>query len=87
MGTEEYRRPPDVSDRVPGLLDAVMRVGRGPELSQVLREVVVAAAALTGAGYGALGIVGDGRRLAQFLPVGMADELVAALGPVRGEDS
>ncbi|MEU5264391.1 GAF domain-containing protein [Amycolatopsis sp. NPDC021455] len=69
-----------MSDRVQGLLDAVMRVGRGLELSQVLREVVVAAVALTDAGYGALGIVGDGRRLAQFLPVGMADELVAALG-------
>ncbi|TVL91569.1 GAF domain-containing sensor histidine kinase [Streptomyces sp. SAJ15] len=63
------------------LLDAVMSLGRGLELPQVLRGIVEAAVTLTNAEYGALGVVGDGQRLSQFLPVGMADELVARIGP------
>ncbi|MGW3013877.1 GAF domain-containing protein [Streptomyces sp. NPDC001219] len=63
------------------LLDAVMGLGRGLELPQVLRGIVEAAVTLTDAEYGALGVVGDGQRLSQFLPVGMADELIAAIGP------
>ncbi|GAA3367990.1 two-component system sensor histidine kinase [Streptomyces sannanensis] len=62
------------------LLDAVMNLGRGLELPQVLRGIVEAAVTLTDAEYGALGVVGDGQRLSQFLPVGMADEMVAAIG-------
>ncbi|WP_020659922.1 GAF domain-containing protein [Amycolatopsis benzoatilytica] len=70
-----------VPERVRRLLDAVMNLGSGLELPRVLREIVEAAAGLTEAEYGALGIVGDGRRLAEFLPVGMSDELIAQLGP------
>ncbi|WP_310723117.1 GAF domain-containing sensor histidine kinase [Streptomyces sp. N2A] len=62
-----------------GLLDAVMSLGRGLELPQVLRGIVEAAVTLTDAQYGALGVVGDGQ-LAQFLPVGMSDELIGLIG-------
>ncbi|MCC3769804.1 GAF domain-containing sensor histidine kinase, partial [Streptomyces sp. UNOC14_S4] len=63
-----------------GLLDAVMSLGRGLELPQVLRGIVEAAVTLTDAEYGALGIVGDGQTLSEFLPVGMSDELTARIG-------
>ncbi|MFE1777139.1 GAF domain-containing protein [Streptomyces sp. NPDC059008] len=62
-----------------GLLDAVMSLGRGLELPQVLRGIVQAAVTLTDAEYGALGVVGDGQ-LSQFLPVGMSDELIGLIG-------
>ncbi|MFE7311755.1 GAF domain-containing protein [Streptomyces sp. NPDC057555] len=62
------------------LLEAVMDLGRGLELPQVLRGIVEAAVTLTDAEYGALGVVGDGA-LSQFLPVGMSDELISAIGP------
>ncbi|MGG7569718.1 GAF domain-containing protein [Streptomyces sirii] len=61
------------------LLDAVMSLGRGLELPQVLRGIVEAAVTLTDAEYGALGVVGDGQ-LSQFLPVGMSDELIGLIG-------
>ncbi|MEV0374060.1 GAF domain-containing protein [Streptomyces sp. NPDC050636] len=57
-----------------------MDVGRGLELPQVLRGIVEAAVTLAGAEYGALGVVGDGQRLSEFLPVGMADDLVSKIG-------
>nr|WP_030677347.1 GAF domain-containing protein [Streptomyces sp. NRRL B-1347] len=59
-----------------------MNLGHGLELPQVLRDIVEAAVTLTDAEYGALGVIGDGRRLSQFLPVGMADELAARIGQV-----
>ncbi|WP_187363750.1 GAF domain-containing protein [Streptomyces piniterrae] len=57
-----------------------MDLGRGLELPQVLRGIVEAAVTLADAEYGALGVVGDGQRLSEFLPVGMADDLVARIG-------
>ncbi|MCL7490355.1 GAF domain-containing sensor histidine kinase [Streptomyces sp. MCA2] len=66
-------------DRVRGLLDAVMSLGRGLELPKVLKGIVEAAVTLTDAEYGALGVVGDGQ-LSQFLPVGMSDELIGLIG-------
>ncbi|MFI9625978.1 GAF domain-containing protein [Streptomyces sp. NPDC052042] len=63
-----------------GLLDAVMGLGRGLELPEVLRGIVEAAVTLTDAEYGALGIIGDGQKLLEFLPVGMSEELTARIG-------
>ncbi len=64
------------------LLEAVMSVGRGLELSQVLRRIVEAAVALVDAEYGALGVIGDDNRLSQFLPVGISEEQAQAIGPL-----
>ncbi|NGN62387.1 GAF domain-containing sensor histidine kinase [Streptomyces sp. A7024] len=67
-------------DRVHTLLEAVMSVGRGLELPQVLHRIVEAAVVLVDAEYGALGVVGGHERLAQFLPVGMDQAQIEAIG-------
>ncbi|MFE7110422.1 GAF domain-containing protein [Streptomyces sp. NPDC057575] len=64
------------------LLDAVMSVGRGLDLPQVLRRIVEAAVVVVDAEYGALGVVGEGTRLAQFLPVGITEDQRGAIGPL-----
>ncbi|MFJ7587518.1 GAF domain-containing protein [Streptomyces sp. NPDC097617] len=67
-------------DRLTGLLEAVMSVGRELDLPQVLRGIVEAAVVLVDAQYGALGVIGDDRKLAEFLPVGISDDLRAQIG-------
>ncbi|MGP3776802.1 sensor histidine kinase [Streptomyces sp. SDT5-1] len=68
-------------DRLHGLLEAVLSVGQELDLSQVLRRIVEAAVVLVDAEYGALGVIGEDRRkLSQFLPVGIGDELRAEIG-------
>ncbi|WP_438316834.1 sensor histidine kinase [Streptomyces sp. HUAS TT3] len=67
-------------DRLHGLLEAVMAVGRGLDLPQVLRGIVEAAVVLVDAEYGALGVIGGDKRLAEFLPVGVSDELRTRIG-------
>ncbi|QHC24172.1 sensor histidine kinase [Streptomyces sp. GS7] len=62
------------------LLEAVLSVGRGLDLSQVLRRIVEAAMLVVDAEYGALGVVGEGTRLSQFLPVGVGAEQERAIG-------
>ncbi|WP_406424493.1 GAF domain-containing protein [Streptomyces sp. NBC_01589] len=64
------------------LLDAVMSVGRGLDLPQVLGRIVEAAVVVVDAAYGALGVVGEGTRLTQFLPVGVTAEQRGAIGPL-----
>ncbi|MFD5328383.1 GAF domain-containing protein [Streptomyces sp. NPDC127092] len=70
-------------DRVHGLLEAVVSVGRELDLAQVLRRIVEAAAFLVDAQYGALGVIGpDGRTLSQFLTHGLTEEEIAGIGPL-----
>ncbi|WP_407706059.1 sensor histidine kinase [Streptomyces yaizuensis] len=68
-------------DRLNGLLEAVLSVGRELDLPQVLRGIVEAAVALVDAEYGALGVIGDEQRLDQFLPVGVDDATRRRIGP------
>ncbi len=70
------------SDRVYGLLDAVVAIGGELELDQVLRRIVEAAMTLVDARYGALGVVGGNGVLAKFIPVGIDEETAAAIGPL-----
>ncbi|SCF78420.1 GAF domain-containing protein [Streptomyces sp. Ncost-T10-10d] len=93
---EVHRRlgtlPGDLQDRLDAvkrgpaeaalLLGAVMSVGRGLDLPQVLRRIVESAVVLVDAEYGALGVVGEGTRLTQFLPVGVTGEQREAIGPL-----
>lgn len=68
-------------DRVKGLLEAVLSVGRELDLSQVLRQIVESAVVLVDAEYGALGVV-DGNKLSEFLTVGLTEEEVRKIGPL-----
>ena len=70
--------PTAVGQRV---LDAVVAVTSDLDLDQVLQRIVQAAMDLTGARYGALGVVDpSGReRLARFIPLGLSDDQVAAI--------
>ena len=65
-------------DRVYALLDAVVAVGANLDLETVLKQIVEAAITLVRARYGALGVIGDGG-LAEFVPVGLADEQIAGI--------
>ena len=63
-------------DRMHGLLEAVIAIGSGLELEAMLRRIVEAAVDLVDARYGALGVIGEDRRLTEFIPVGLdADEI------------
>ncbi|KJK59406.1 GAF domain-containing sensor histidine kinase [Saccharothrix sp. ST-888] len=69
-------------DRVHGLLEAVLSVGRELDLTQVLRRIVEAAGVLSDARYAALGVIGpDGHTLSQFLTVGLSEEEISEIGP------
>ncbi|MFE6104007.1 GAF domain-containing protein [Streptomyces laurentii] len=67
-------------DRLGGLLEAVMSVGRGLDLPQVLHGIVEAAVTLVDAEYGALGVIGEDRTLVEFVPVGIDDERRERIG-------
>ncbi len=67
-------------DRLNGLLEAVMSVGRELDLPQVLRGIVEAAVTLVDAEYGALGVIGEDQKLAEFVPVGIDDDVRERIG-------
>ena len=66
-------------DRVYTLLEAVVAVGTNLDLEMVLAQIVEAAITLVRARYGALGILGEGGRLVEFVPVGLADDEIEAI--------
>jgi two-component system, NarL family, sensor histidine kinase DevS len=66
-------------DRVYALLDAVVAVAGNLNLEIMLRRVVEAAVSLAGAKYGALGVIGEGGRLVEFIPVGLDEAQIAAI--------
>lgn len=66
-------------DRTHALLEAVVAVGGHLELEVVLRQIVEAAVKLVNARYGALGVAGEGGRLAEFVPVGLDESEIASI--------
>ena len=66
-------------DRMHGLLEAVVIVGGHLDLETVLKRIVEAAVALVDARYGALGVIGEDKQLAEFVPVGLDDAEIAAI--------
>jgi signal transduction histidine kinase len=66
--------------RVQHLLDAFLSVSAGLDLSTTLRRIVEAATELVDARYGALGVLGEGGGLSQFIHVGIDGELRARMG-------
>jgi signal transduction histidine kinase len=66
-------------DRMRGLLEAVVAIGSGLDLEPTLRRIVETAVGLVDASYGALGVIGEGRRLAEFIPVGLSPDEIARI--------
>src|SRR4051794_10017919 len=69
-------------DRMRGLLEAVLAVGEDLDLQAVLHRIIEAAVTLVDAKYGALGVIGEGDRLSQFVTVGIDDEIYHQIGPL-----
>jgi two-component system, NarL family, sensor histidine kinase DevS len=69
----------EARDRVRALLDAVVAVGSDLDLEVVLRRIVEAAVTLVDARYGAMGVIGEGSRLVEFVPVGVDEEQIAKI--------
>ncbi|MHB1595162.1 MAG: GAF domain-containing sensor histidine kinase [Streptosporangiaceae bacterium] len=66
-------------DRVYSLLEAVVAVGSSLDLEVLLRSIVETAVSLVDARYGAMGVLGEGGRLSEFIPVGMTEDEIAAV--------
>jgi signal transduction histidine kinase len=66
-------------DRMHGLLEAVVVVGSGLDLETTLKRIVEAAVRLVDAKYGALGVIGEGHRLTEFVPVGLDDTAIGRI--------
>jgi signal transduction histidine kinase len=66
-------------DRVYSLLEAVVAVGSSLDLEVLLRSIVETAVSLVDAQYGAMGVISEGGGLADFIPVGIGAEEIAAI--------
>jgi two-component system, NarL family, sensor histidine kinase DevS len=69
------------------LLDAVIAISSDLDLTSVLTRIVVSAAELTGAGFGALGVIGGDGELSDFITTGIdphTRELIGELPRGRG---
>ena len=66
-------------DRMRGLLEAVVAISSGLDLESTLRRIVETAVELVDARYGALGVIGSGGRLAEFIPVGVTEEEISQI--------
>ena len=69
----------DARDRTHALLEAVVAVGSHLDLEVVLRQIVEAAVKLVDCRYGALGVIGEGGGLAEFVPVGLSEAEIAGI--------
>ncbi len=66
-------------DRVNALFEAVVSVGTNLDIEVVLRGIVEAAVTLVDASYGAMGVIGEGGRLAEFIPVGLTEQEISKI--------
>ncbi|MFC7466731.1 hypothetical protein ACFQVA_02355 [Actinomadura keratinilytica] len=70
--------------RLQGLLEAVLSITGELELPAVLRRIVRTAMDLSGARYGALGVLDEeGEFLAEFIPLGLGSQELANLSGVE----
>ncbi|HEU5418500.1 MAG TPA: GAF domain-containing protein [Streptosporangiaceae bacterium] len=65
---------------MPRLLEAVAGIGAELDPDATLERIVAAAVRLTGAQYGAMGVIGEGSRLSGFIPAGMSREQIDGIG-------
>ncbi|MGO8960444.1 MAG: GAF domain-containing protein [Streptosporangiaceae bacterium] len=66
-------------DRVNALFEAVVAVGANLDIEVVLRGIVESAITLVDARYGAMGVIGEGGRLGEFIPVGLTEQEIAQI--------
>jgi signal transduction histidine kinase len=66
-------------DRTHALLEAVVAVGGHLDLEVVLRQIVEAAVKLVDCRYGALGVIGEGGSLIEFVPVGLDESEITKI--------
>jgi two-component system, NarL family, sensor histidine kinase DevS len=66
-------------DRMRGLLEAVVAISSGLDLESTLRRITETAVDLVDASYGALGVIGNDGRLAEFIPVGLSEEEIGRI--------
>lgn len=71
---------PDLGADARLLLEAVTAISSDLDLASVLTRIVEAATALTGARYGALGVIGGDGELVEFLTTGLDDRTRALIG-------
>ena len=71
---------PDLPDNVLALLDAVVAISSNLEPHNVLNRIVRSACEITGARYGALGVIGRGEELSDFITHGLSEAEHAAIG-------
>src|SRR3954451_3950179 len=64
------------------LLDAVVAISSDLDMHSVLDRIVASACELTGARYGALGVLGNAGGLVEFIPFGLTDAEGDAIGPI-----
>jgi signal transduction histidine kinase len=68
-------------EHVYALLDAIVAISSDLDLHSVLDRIIVAACQITGAQYGAIGVIGQGGgELVDFVTHGLTDEEHAAIG-------
>src|ERR1700686_1024572 len=72
-------RPPDRKDV---LLEAGLTLASELSLPMVLQRIVDLAAQVTDARYGALGVIGDGGELVEFVTTGLSAKQRRAIGPL-----
>ena len=71
---------PDLGTDARLLLEAVTAIASDLDLASVLTRIVEAATALTGARYGALGVLGNDGELVEFVTTGIDDRTRALIG-------
>src|SRR5262245_4102521 len=74
--------PGAVPDRNAKLLEAGLALSSERSLSAVLQRIIELAAEITGARYGALGVLGPDRAIAEFVTTGITEEQRRAIGHV-----
>src|SRR4051794_30527084 len=73
-------RLPADREQLARLLEAFLTVSSGLELRPTLERIVQAAADLLDASYVALGVLGDGPDLAEFIYTGVEGHIAAEIG-------
>ncbi len=71
---------PELYTESRSLLDAVVAISSDLDLHSVLERIVVSACRMTGARYGALGVLGDSGGLVDFITHGLTAEQRATIG-------